>query len=286
MNIRTRRSKPRGKPRFKRGFVLVVLVVVIALLSLGAYSFGDLMFAEHRAARVSGRAAQARCLCDSGLDWVQYFLRQTAEMQRESGGTYNNPTRMQGVLVLDDESPQGRGRFTFVAPAIDDEGNVAGLRYGLEDESTRLNLNILTLADEQVPDGGRTLLMALPGMTEDVADAILDWLDEDDTPREFGAEVDYYSGMSPPYAPKNGPVSTVEELLLVRGMTPELLFGPDANRNGMIDPQEADTGMVAGIDNADGSMTRGWSGYLTLHSAEHNLDPDGEPRIYLNSEDR
>jgi len=42
-----------------------------------------------------------------------------------------------------------------------------------EDESSRLNMNMLLIADTAVPGGGRTLLMSLPGMTEDVADAIL-----------------------------------------------------------------------------------------------------------------
>ena len=31
-------------------------------------------------------------------------------------------------------------------------------------------------------------------MTEDVADAILDWIDEDDEPRELGAEVELCLG--------------------------------------------------------------------------------------------
>ncbi len=39
-------------------------------------------------------------------------------------------------------------------------------------------------------------------------------------------------GLDPPYAPRNGPMETIEELLLVRGVTPELLFGVDANHNG------------------------------------------------------
>ncbi len=66
----------------------------------------------------------------------------------------------------------------------------------------------------------RELLMALPGMTEDVADAILDFVDEDDEPREYGAERDYYMSLSTPYAPINGPLQSIEQLLLVRGVTP------------------------------------------------------------------
>src|SRR5690606_19000866 len=106
------------------------------------------------------------------------------------GGHFDNTAQFQGMLVYDDGSLGGRGRFTFVAPAIDQpDGPGAGLRFGLENESSRLNLNLLLTADETQENGGRTLLMALPGMTEEVADAILDWLDEDDEPREFGAEV-------------------------------------------------------------------------------------------------
>jgi len=39
---------------------------------------------------------------------------------------------------------------------------------------------------------------------------------------------------------KSGPYDSLNELLLVRGVTPELLFGKDKNRNGVIDPDEAE----------------------------------------------
>src|SRR5205814_6655236 len=131
---------------------------------------------------------------------------------------------------------------------------------------------------------GRTLLMGLPGMTEDVADAILDWLDPDDEPRELGCEVEYYSGLSPPYAPKNGPVDTVEELLLVKGVTPQLLFGADTNRNGQLDQHELmqDTGDTVATDPAG---FRGWTAYLTIYSVEWNINPEGNPKVYLNTND-
>ena len=56
-------------------------------------------------------------------------------------------------------------------------------------------------------------------MTPDVADAIVDWLDMDSSPRPYGAEDDYYTALSPPYHCKNGPLDSLEELLLVRGVT-------------------------------------------------------------------
>ncbi|MEO8271380.1 MAG: hypothetical protein ABI557_16785, partial [Aureliella sp.] len=212
-----------------------------------------------------------------------------------------------------------------------------GLRYGLQNESAKLNLNALaqldalasagTMAAAAVGGAGNSagsssgsstsslasqatsspsssmasgMLMALPGMTEDVADAILDWLDEDDEPRPLGAEFDdYYLHLPNPYKPANGPIESIEQLLLVRGVTPQLLFGYDENRNGVLDSAEStrmSRGMPAG--SAPGSlpaMSRdpnvapppplGWAPYLTLQSLEKNVAADGTQRVNINSDD-
>ena len=46
------------------------------------------------------------------------------------------------------------------------------------------------------------------------ADAILDWIDEDEEARPFGAEAEYYNALATSYSPANGPLQSVEELLL------------------------------------------------------------------------
>lgn len=284
------RRSPAPGPRpshARQGMVLLLVLVVIAMLSLAGYTFCELMYTERQSVDLFGRGLQSQALCDSGLELAQRFLVLTDDEQREYGGVYDNPITFQAVQVTGDElaTARERGRFTLLAPALDENGVAAGWRYGMEDESTRLNLNTLILADQYAENGGRQLLMALPGMTEDIADAILDWIDSDDEPREFGAERDHYSGLDPPYAPKNAPLETVEELLLVRGMTPWLLFGPDANRNGRLDAHEPPGDAVDGVDNSDGSMTRGWAAYLTLYSLEKNVRPDGSAKINLNNTD-
>lgn len=271
----------RGRRPRSRGLVLVIVLIVVVMLSLGAYTFTDLMLAHQEAAQLAGRQVQTRALVDSGNETVKLFLVQSREARAQAGGVFNNPDRFRGITVIADDDPNLRGSFTVISPNIDDTGNLAGVRYGLEDESTRLNLSTLLMAEKNTPEAGRTLLMALPGMTEDVADAILDWLDEDDETRDLGAEADYYSGLTPPYAPKNGPLETVEELLLVRGVTPALLFGADVNRNGTLDPNE--TSGAANVESTGSPC--GWSSYLTLWSLERNVKADGTPRIYLNGED-
>jgi type II secretory pathway component PulK len=260
----------------RRGLVLIIVLVVIVFLSLGAYTFTDLMLTYHEAADLAGRQLQTRYLVDSGVEYTKLFLAQTEEERIDAGGLFDNATAFRCRTVVLDDDPNRRGSFAVISPNLDAEGALAGTRHGLEDESTRLNLNVLPKIEETIPGAGTTLLMSLPDMTEDTADAILDWLDADDDERPLGAEVAYYSGLNPPYAAKNGPLETVEELLLVRGVTPELLFGGDSNRNGIIDEHES---------LADGAVGLGWSAYLTLYSMENNLRPDGQPRIDLNQAD-
>lgn len=299
------------RPRVPRsGVVLIIVLVVLIVLALAAYTFCELMVTHRESAQLSGKQMQARALVDSGVESVKIFLVQDRATRQEAGGVFDNPETFQGIVVLADPNPKLRGSFTVLASNLDDMGNLAGVRYGLQDESARLNLNALITAEKQMPDGGRTLLMALPGMTIEIADAIMDWLDADEETREYGAEADYYSGLDPPYGPKNGPFETVEELLLVRGVTPQLLFGLDSNRNGAIDPhEETNAGSLDALamptttpqpaSGSTGSLVEegatnpaagevlelGWSAYLTLYSQERNVDSQGNPRVYLNQDD-
>ncbi len=60
-----------------------------------------------------------------------------------------------------------------------------------------------------------------------VADSISDWRDENDLHEEFGAEDQYYESLQRPYHSKDGPFDSLEELLLVRGVTREMFYGHD-----------------------------------------------------------
>jgi general secretion pathway protein K len=55
--------------------------------------------------------------------------------------------------------------------------------------------------------------------------AIEDWRDADDDTRPGGAESLYYLSLPQPYRPANHDFESVDELLLVRGVTPGLLYG-------------------------------------------------------------
>jgi general secretion pathway protein K len=61
-----------------------------------------------------------------------------------------------------------------------------------------------------------------------IINSLKDWLDSGDDDAITGlsgAETSYYQGRRPPYAARNGPLSDLNELLLVKGITPELYYG-------------------------------------------------------------
>ncbi len=266
------------KPAQRRGSVLLIVLVVVAMLSLGAYTFSELMVAEVDATAMYGRGVQARALADSGVELAAAMLGDRSEITEEN--FYHDPEMFQGMLLTDATAARGRGRFSIVAP-LENDSTAEGVRFGLMDESAKLNpaaLLKLNLDDEEA----RNVLLALPEMTHEIADAILDWVDEDEIQREYGAEADYYLSLATPYEAKNGPLDSLDELLLVRGVTAWLLFGEDANRNGLLDPSENDGDLSPPADDADGVLQLGWSAYLTVYGRERNRRSDGSERIDLN----
>jgi type II secretory pathway component PulK len=275
--------------RRRRGFVLLAVLIVIVLLSLAAYQFAELTTAEYRAAASHTRSVQARALAASGIDYAAMMLSSSGSSSSSSsasstgsansgsqslqGNLYSNPTAFQGIAVNTGDSSRRQGRFSIVSPpGPDDVTNGQSFHFGASDESGKINLNAVMQVD---PSGNiaYNMLMQLPNMTADVANSILDWIDKDDEPRANGAEEDYYQSLSPPYHCKNGPLDSVEELLLVKGVTPALLLGNDRNRNGALDPGE---------DDGAGAVQLGWAAYLTVYSREQNLNSQGKQRIFVN----
>jgi type II secretory pathway component PulK len=268
----------RARPR--RAVVLLAVLVVVVLLSLAAYRYSELMTAEYRAADSHARALQARSAAESGVWYAAALLGNADNLNTLTGNPWDNASAFQDVAIGDtgvgsagaDQARPIRFSLVTVRDADDPAASSQPFRYGVGDESGKINLNSLLQID---PTGNvvSQMLTQLPNMSQDVANSILDWIDPDDTTRQDGAENDYYSTQSPPYQCKNGPLDSLEELLLVKGVTPQLLFGNDRNRNGVLDPGE---------DDGSGQANRGWSAYLTVYSRESNVDSQGNPRVYLN----
>jgi type II secretory pathway component PulK len=259
-----RAAAPRG------GYVIFAVLLVIVVLSLVAYRFADSMTSEYRAAVRLGDDARAKAAALSGLHYAAAVLAdRNTFLGQLAGNPYDNPGAFDQVAVASSGGGD-RAYFSIRSAALNDDGTYSQ-RSGVIDEGGKLNVNSMIAMDAT----GQLLhdaLMKLPNMTEDVADAIVDWVDADEDARASGAESAYYQSLPGAYKSKNGPLNSLDELLLVKGVTPSLLYGGDANRNGTQDQGEADG-------------TRGWSDYLTVYGRELNVDTTGTARIYLNGDD-
>jgi general secretion pathway protein K len=118
------------------------------------------------------------------------------------------------------------------------------------DEESKIPINRVTDLQLKRVFG---LLGADPADGDVITDSILDWIDNDDLTRLNGAESDYYQSLSPPYRAKNAPLDRVEELLLIRGVTPELYQGTPATDTDPARPGLADifTTMTSGTINVN-----------------------------------
>jgi hypothetical protein len=102
--------------------VLIIVLIVVAVLSLSAYAFSNLMVMQSEATQLNGRRIQARMLAASGVEALRVFLLQDLAVRTESGGLYDNPAMFQGVTVLDEGTPEDLGKFTILVPAVDSAG--------------------------------------------------------------------------------------------------------------------------------------------------------------------
>jgi type II secretory pathway component PulK len=166
------------------------------------------------------------------------------------------------IAVLNDDKDSNYSDTTddlwYDDPEDFNDFDLGGCSYSAEviDECGKLNINTVT----------QKQLIYLPGMTEEIANAILDWRDKNDEIRAGSAEAGYYINLPYPVYIRNAPFRTIRELLLVKGVTEDLFYGT-GNENISLD---------------QGHYNEGWINYLTCYSYMRNRDADGERLIDIN----
>ena len=255
------------KSKMPSGTVLAAVLVVAALAATVAVSVLYLMRAEVGAQTARSRGERAYGAALSGLEFSMALL---AARSAEPPLWDDNPEFFHNRLAQDDGSDQWYFTVYADSPLSEDQ-----VRFGLSDESARLNLNT---ADEE------TLRRFAP-LPPELVDALLDWRDADDEPRREGAEqTDTYDRLPLPYRVRNGPLRTLEEVFLIKGFNASVVYGEDANLNGLLDPNEDDSNVTFPLDDRDGALNRGLYGLATVWSYEPNVDRQGDRRLDLNGD--
>jgi general secretion pathway protein K len=207
-SVRTMRSS-------ERGIALILVLWIVVILSMAALSLSLLTRTEALATLSAKEEMENKFLAEAGI------RRGIMEL------FYRHANRNQQVVLEGFEVYQCDGR-AYSAEMADGH-----YRIGITDESGKINLNALTDSNGIILKN----LLTNNGVAEDTAaiivDSILDWKDKDNLHRLHGAEDEYYQSLPRPYKAKNAPFDSLEELVLVRGMTRQILQGT-ADRKGIL----------------------------------------------------
>jgi type II secretory pathway component PulK len=211
----------------KSGIALIIVMIAIAVFSALAAVLWYSMKVETHLAQRADNEQQLLWLGRSGVEYARWVLSQQASIAGEPydslnqvwaggpGGTAESNSVLAGVSL--DNYQIGDG--TVSIKIIDLERFV--------------NINT---ANSQMLQQALTLMGANADDISVVSDSIQDWIGPAGPPRIAGAESDYYQGLTPPYNAKNAPIDDLSELLLVKGVTPEMFYG-GSSTNGSV-PQQ------------------------------------------------
>jgi competence ComEA-like helix-hairpin-helix protein len=254
-----------------KGSILVGLLWCVAILSLVVVSVLHTSRIDLMAQKNYGDRIQAHYLALAGIEKAKALLYQNARdrsrtQKNHSGELYNSSQQFRDVAL-------GRGKFRVFRRGRQDEGG--GIIYGVSDEESRLNVNYASLNE----------LTNLDRMTTYIAGAIMDWRGSGGGGNTNGANADYYLSLQPPYYPRNGPFETVRELLMVRGITRDLLFGDDKHENGFLPTAGDGPEDTLSADNPASDSDGGWAGLMTVSSLDKNLTAGGQDRVNVQTAD-
>ncbi len=191
-----------SKLKNERGAALIIVLWIFIFLFVIAFDFSASVREEGLATHRYAQEAEGYYLALAGFQQGLY------ELMKQSTQT--------GQVAAGQGSDLFEGDWK--------KGNLGSGVYEVRfiDESGKFNLNRV---DENILRNIFTHLAIDERLVNVLTDSIMDWRDDDDLHRLNGAESDYYRTLSPPYTAKNGPFDSVEDLLWVRGVTPELFYG-------------------------------------------------------------
>lgn len=200
--------------QFQRGSILVFTLWVLMVIGRFALAVGTQARQRLRYVQQFEIRDRLRLAADAGVKRAKQMVQESKKLPSHSLiDAWSNQEKSFKDIDL-------KGAFCTVSSVSPMNGAV---RYGAVDETRKIDLNKMKspviLAGIFEFGAGVSKSAA-----QEIAASIMDWRDEDDVLNAGGAETRYYRSFSPPYEAKNASLDTLEELLLVKGVTPEIFF--------------------------------------------------------------
>jgi len=197
----------------EKGIALFLVLWVLALLSVMVGEFCHTMRTDATTTWDFAQRTRAYYIAYAGIQKAieQLVNDAMSPVKKKEGGEGGEEG---------EEAGGGYFRLNYDNPKVPFGSGSFAVR--IDNDSGKININMA---------GRRLLEVMLRSFNLDsdqvavIVDSIMDWRDKDNLHRVNGAEDDYYEGLPQPYECKDDYFDSVEELLLVRGVTEEIFYG-------------------------------------------------------------
>jgi general secretion pathway protein K len=201
----------------KSGIALVLSILIIGLIVAVTLQFNTSMWSELHAATNLGDGVKLGSIARSGFNYALAVLFEDGTSE-EKFDAQHEAWADSAALSVNSASQFEEGRFEV--KIIDHSGRIqVNQLVNLKGEFNTKQKELLT----------RFLKWEEFGLEEEevriVIESIKDWIDPDNDVMDLGAESPYYQTLEGPYSCRNAPMESLEELLLIRGITKELFYG-------------------------------------------------------------
>lgn len=191
-------SRSRTRTTNQRGIALLSVLWLVAALTAIAFTVANVVRAETDRTATDSEALRAYYLASGAISRALLYI--------QWGPGYRN----------NDGSPM---YFAPPMPVIHLAFPTGFAAVEVIPENSKLNVNTAA------PGELKNLLVALgvePARADPIVAAILDWRSGAPAPTEFDQ---YYLSLTPSFRARHASFQEIEELLLVRGVTPDLFYG-------------------------------------------------------------
>ena len=207
------------------GFAILLTLLIMSLIVTVTFQFNTSMTSELYAAANLRDGVRLASIANSGFHYALAVLFEDAAAENtfdsfhEDWADFRALSANSGVMFEDGRfevriiDHSGRIQINQLIQAPAEEGGEYTYDMTQKDLLTRFLSSEEFGLDEETVD--------------DLVDALKDWMDPDHEVTNFGAESSFYRTLDKPYACRNAPLVSLEELLLVRGISRELYYGTE-----------------------------------------------------------
>ncbi len=188
----------------ERGIALLVVLMGIALMTLIVVDFSTAAALSYLSAANQANELRAYYLARSAISVGLGLLAEDARTDSMSQTPFDSLSDVWAIPFP--PMPVGGGEVSL----------------SITDEARKLNINDLVNPQNGQVDQDFVAelqrLFMIVGVSPEIIPAIIDWIEPGNIASPGGAKMDFYMGLQPPYAPRGGPMPTIGDLKLIKGV--------------------------------------------------------------------